>query len=103
MDNIYEIQVGDYDVTCQVTYYFKQEPNSKADNPEDYHGYTEIEFDILSVTEWDNDLDIMIESNVNLDDKDSEIKNKLIPAHEENLNDYFDGMEEDYFYEDFNY
>lgn len=36
-------------IPCQieVTHYLRQAPNIRADNPDDFYGYTELEFDVL--------------------------------------------------------
>ena len=31
----------------EVTHYHRQKANDQADNPDDYHGYVEVEFDVL--------------------------------------------------------
>jgi len=36
-------------IPCQVrvTHYLRQRPDSRADNPDDYYGYVELEYDVL--------------------------------------------------------
>lgn len=31
----------------RVTHYYRQPADSRADNPDDYYGYTELEYDVL--------------------------------------------------------
>lgn len=44
-----ELESGEeVDVKFNITHFVDVKPNSLADNPWDYHGYTEIEFDQVS-------------------------------------------------------
>lgn len=31
----------------EVIHFYRQPPNPRADNPDDFHGYTELEFNVL--------------------------------------------------------
>lgn len=58
--NEYTIELFDdatgfeYDVTAEVTHFFVQKPIWNADNPDDYYGYTEMDFDIVEVIRYDS-------------------------------------------------
>ncbi|MDB4575379.1 hypothetical protein N9112_00285 [bacterium] len=62
-------------VEVAVTHYHRQEPDRRADNPNDFHGYTEVEF---SVT--DNPAELCEE-----DLESSEFEAAVIEAFEDNL------------------
>lgn len=43
------VKYDEYKITVNVTHYFRQSPDRYADSDMDYHGYSEIDYDIISV------------------------------------------------------
>jgi phosphoenolpyruvate synthase/pyruvate phosphate dikinase len=44
----------DYEVDVEITHFLVVKPNSNADNPDDYYGYNEIEFDVCGIFRYDS-------------------------------------------------
>ena len=80
----------EYEVTAKVTHFFVQKPIWNADNPDDYYGYTELDFDIVEIMRYDSKEDgSTVVSKVNtlpdeLDRELDELLEKLV------LEDYED-------------
>ena len=59
-----------YEVDVDITHFLLVEPDDRADNPDDYYGYNEIEFDIVDIYRYDDSGDCIKVSSIpdSLDD-----------------------------------
>ncbi len=56
--NVFELEINEYTITVEVTYYYHQPPlGPTADNDVDARGYTDIEWDVLRIKAFDEDGD----------------------------------------------
>lgn len=69
----------DITILVRVDYYSVVRPNSRADNPDDYHGYVELDYTVLRVTKIDTetDKDVELDESI-LDSKDHELIEETI-------------------------
>lgn len=84
----FEISIADYTLEIDVTHFFVQPPQTNADNDQDYYGYTDIEYQVLSGIGWDEELECNkvltvgeIESIV--DKYDDEIQTMIVKHYKE--------------------
>lgn len=84
----FEISIADHTLEIDVTHFFLQQPQWNADNDQDYYGYTDIEYQVLSGIGWDEELEVdkvltasEIESIV--DKYDDEIQTMIVKHYKE--------------------
>lgn len=50
----HRIEIGAYSFDCEITRYVYQAHDYRADNPDDFNGYEEIEFACHEIEWWDD-------------------------------------------------
>lgn len=50
-----ELEIEHYVFCITVTYFHVEKPNHSADNPDDFYGYVDLEYDCDCVVEFDED------------------------------------------------
>lgn len=83
-----KIEIADYTLEIDVTHFFVQPPQWNADNDQDYYGYTDIEYQVLSGIGWDEELEedkVLTVSEIEsiVDKYDDEIQTMIVKHYKE--------------------
>ena len=84
----FEISIAEYTLEIDVTNFFVQQPQWNADNDQDYYGYTDIEYQVLSGIGWDEELEsdkVLTASEIEgiVDKYDDEIQTMIVKHYKE--------------------
>lgn len=83
-----KIEIAEYTLEIDVTNFFVQQPQWNADNDQDYYGYTDIEYQVLSGIGWDEELEsdkVLTASEIEgiVDKYDDEIQTMIVKHYKE--------------------
>ena len=86
-----EIEVySDYDgeditILVRVDYYKEVKPNSNADNPDDYYGYTDVDYTVMKITKVDCETneEVELDESILTSEHHDQIDQKIRDSHDE--------------------
>ena len=83
-----KIEIAEYTLEIDVTNFFVQQPQWNADNDQDYYGYADIEYQVLSGIGWDEELEsdkVLTASEIEgiVDKYDDEIQTMIVKHYKE--------------------
>lgn len=83
-----KIEIAGYTLEVDITHFFVQPPQRNADNDWDYHGYTDIEYQVLSGVDWGGELEqdkVLTVSEIEsiVDKYDDEIQTMIVEHYKE--------------------